>query len=76
MNDAKVAAYCSIPVLLFLLWSSVGVLLKNEVFLTDDDGKVTSHFRRAEQPLKYWGVVAINWLMIAGCIALEIWQFG
>lgn len=75
MNDLKIAAVFAAIALPFLIWANVGVLWRGQIFLTDDGGKVTSHFKRREQPVQYWALTVFNVALTAGAIALVVWQF-
>lgn len=60
----------------YLLWVNIRMLWKGEIFLTDDNGKITSQYSRAAHPLSYWILMACNLALLVGIVALAAWTFG
>ena len=53
MTDLQIAAVCGGISLPFLLWNTFRCWQKREVYLTDDDGKVTAHYTRDREPARF-----------------------
>jgi|GEM_PF-5173325 len=75
MTELKLGAVIGALVLPFLLWTTVRIVMKGELILTDDYGATTDFVKRESRPLKFWAVTAFNCSLIVADIALIYWQF-
>ncbi len=63
-------------ILPYLIWVNARILWKGEIFLTDDAGKISSHYSRQTDPVLYWLLAAFNLAVLAGSTTLAIWAFS
>jgi hypothetical protein len=74
MTDLKMAAVCAGISLPFLLWNTFRCWQKKEVFLTDDDGKITAHYTRDHEPIRFWLVLGFNVALTVGAMMSVLWE--